>query len=645
MNGGSITRSRWFPATAAVVVLLLAGPVSGGEDKAPATPTAPAALTPAPVPSPAEARLKSDVAFLADDAREGRAPGSAGIEASAAYIGAVFKEVGLKPAAGASDYFQPFKIGGVAKLGDASALTFKRPGGKSITAEEPELSPLAIGTGGTLAGVPVAFVGYGITAKDAMKKLDYDDYAGLDVKGKAVLAFRRQPQQDKNDSPFGGKTPSSYATFRHKATNAFQHGAATLLLVNDAAGTSGGKDDTLVTFLQAGNDANSSLPIAMITRALADKLLAAAGEPPLAELEKQIDSDLKPRSRLLRDWAASGKVDIERTTIETRNVVGVLEGAGPHANETVVVGAHYDHLGHGGLFSGSLSVLSRDIHNGADDNASGTAMVLEMARRLGRRSDPFPRRMVFIAFSGEERGLLGSQYYVEHPLYPLKDTVLMVNFDMVGRLNEKNELTIYGTGTSPGFDVLVDTLGKADGFTVKKIPDGFGPSDQQSFYVKDIPVLFAFTGTHPDYHRPSDDTERINFAGMARIADLGELWLLELARRPSRPAFVKVAAPKGHGAGDPGRVAITAYLGSIPDYNEDIKGVKLNGVREGSPAEKGGLKKDDVIVGFGGKPVGTIYDYTDSLGRYKPGDVVEIVVKRDGKEVKLKVTLGTKPNQ
>jgi hypothetical protein len=218
---------------------------------------------------------------------------------------------------------------------------------------------------------------------------------------------------------------------------------------------------------------------------------------------------------------------------------------------------------------------------------------------------------------------------------------MMVNFDMVGRLNDKNELTVYGTGTSPGLDTLLDALGKSEGFTIKKIAEGYGPSDQQSFYVKDIPVLFAFTGTHSDYHRPSDDTERLNFAGMSRIADLSELLLLDLARRPTRPGFVRVAS-KSRG-GDPGRAAVSAYLGSIPDYNEDIKGVKLNGVREGSPAEKGGLKKDYVVIGFGGKPVGTIYDYTDSLARYKPGDTVEVVVKRDGKEVKLKVTLGEKP--
>ena len=627
----AIARARWASCSALTAALVLGGGTAPADELK---------------PTPAETRLKSDVGFLADDAREGRSPGSNGIEASAAYISGVFKEAGLKPAPGAEGYFQPFKISGQAKIGEAPELAFKGRD-KALSAAKDDLSPLAIGTGGTLKDVPVVFAGYGITAKDSSRKLDYDDYAGIDVKGKLVLIFRREPRQDREDSPFDGKKQTDFATFRHKATNAFQHGAAGVLLVNDAAGSNGGKDDKLVGLLQAGADANSTIPFVMIGRALADKLLAANDMPTLADLEKQIDGDLKPRSRVLEGWTASAKIDIARTSIETRNVVAVLEGSGPASDETIVVGAHYDHLGHGGLMSGSLAFLSKDIHNGADDNASGTAMLLEMARRLARRPDPLPRRVVFVAFSGEEKGLLGSQHYVEHPLFPLKNTVMMLNFDMVGRLNEKSELTVYGTGTSPGIDSLIDALGKSQGFVIKKIADGYGPSDQQSFYVKDIPVLFAFTGTHSDYHRPSDDTNLINFPGMSRIADLAELLLLDLARRPARPGFVKVAS-KGHGttgSADPSRVSITAYLGSIPDYNEDVKGVKLNGVREGSPAEKGGLKKDDVIVGFGGKPVGTIYDYTDSLSRYKPGDAVEVVVKREGKEVTLKVTLGTKPSE
>lgn len=620
-------RTAWLGA-ALIPCLTLALVASGGEGAV----------------SSIEARLRSHVAFLADDAREGREPGTVGIETAAAYIAALFRETGLKPAPGADGYYQDFALQGPASLGKGAELVFQGAEGKTLAAQSDDFSPLAIGTSGELDRIPVVFAGYGITAKDESLKLDYDDYANLDVKGKAVVILRHEPRQDDEKSPFNGKNTSDYGVLRHKATNAFQHGAVAVLMVNDNASRNGGADE-LLGFAVRGAEANSAIPFMMVKRDLIERVLVMAGEPSLTELETQIDAELQPRSRLINGWTLKASVKITHNSVETRNIVGVIEGSGPLAHETIVVGAHYDHLGRGGFMSGSLDASSKEIHNGADDNASGTALMLEMARRLAHRADPPPRRVVFIAFSGEEKGLLGSEHYVKHPLFPLKDTVAMINFDMVGRLNEKNELTVYGTGTSPGFDSLVDALGKSEGFTIKKISEGFGPSDQQSFYVKDIPVLFAFTGTHTDYHRPSDDTDRLNFSGMARIADLSELLLLDLVRRPQRPAFVKVAASHGHGGGDPGRVSITAYLGSIPDYNEDIKGVKLNGVRQGSPAEKGGLRKDDVIVQFNGKPVATIYDYTESLARCKPDQTVEVIVLREGKETKLKVTLGRKPSE
>ncbi len=509
--------------------------------------------------SAAESRLKSDVSFLADDAREGRAPGTGGIEAAAAYIAGEFHALGLKPAPGAEGFFQPFTISGNAKLGKPAELAFHGPDDKTIEVKSSDLSPLAIGVGGTLKDVPIVFSGYGITAKGASTHGDYDDYAGLDVKGKAVLVIRKEPKGEKSDTLFGNHSPSDFATFRHKATNAFQHGAAAVLLVNDAGEAS--TKDRILGLNQAGPDVNSALPFVMLTRSAADALLEAAHEPKLDALEKEIEGDQKPHSRALKGWKLSATVDIARNEVKTRNVVAVLEGAGPLADETVVVGGHYDHLGRGGLMSGSLSMLSSDIHNGADDNASGTSMVLEMARRLARRPDAPPRRVLFMAFSGEERGLLGSQHYVTHPLIPLEKTVMMVNFDMVGRLNKKQELTMIGTGTVPGMDALVAALGASSGLKIKTInglSDGFGGSDHESFYNHQIPVLFAFTGIHTDYHRVTDDSDRINFAGMARIADYCELLLLDLVRRPERPAFVKLpprartASREKNGNADPG---------------------------------------------------------------------------------------------
>ena len=595
--------------------------------------------------SPAESRLKADVSFLAADAREGRAPGTKGIEASAEYIAEAFKQLGLRPAPGADGYFQKFSVGGRPRLGEPLELAVTGPGGKVLKAEpRTEFLPMALGSSGSVDRLPIVFAGYGITAKDSALKLDYDDYAGVDVQGKAVLLIRHEPQQDREDSPFAGKKLSDYATFRHKATNAFQHGAAVVLLVNDLAGL-GGEKDKVLGLMGGGADSISKLPFAMVTREFADKVLAAAGEPGLAELEDRIDHDLKPRSRSLKGVELSAKLTIDRPAIETKNVVGVLEGSGPLAEQTVIVGGHYDHLGRGGLTSGSLAFLSSDIHNGADDNASGTSMMLEMARRLATRRDPLPRRVVFMAFSGEERGLLGSKHYVDHPLYPLSSTVMMVNFDMVGRLNGKNELTMIGTGSSPGIDVLVDALGKTSGLVIKKVgglSDGFGGSDHESFYQKNIPVLFAFTGIHPDYHRPSDDSDRINYSGMARIADYLELILLDLVRRPDRPTFSRLAPPSRNARqSQSASSGMGVTLGVMPDYSDESKnGMKISGVRDGGPAAKAGLKGGDSIVKIGGKAIATIYDYMESLKGFKPGDKVEVIVTRDGKEVKLQAELG-----
>jgi hypothetical protein len=614
-----------------------------------------------PTLSPAGQRLKADVSYLADDLREGRAPGTNGIEAAADHIASVFRELGLKTAPGAEGYFQPFEIGGNPTLDAKASLAIKL---KDSTLEgkiRTDFSPLSLGGSADLKNIPVVFVGYGITAKDKDKKLDYDDYAGIDVKDKAVLFIRREPQQSDPKSPFDGKDVSQYSALIYKVTNAFEHKAKAIFIVSDAATAK--ERDNLLPLTYSGGEQASSVPVVMLTRVTADKMLEAAGSPKLEELEKQIDTDLKPRSKELKYVDVTTSFTIDRKKIKTKNVIAVLEGSGPLADETIFVGGHYDHLGRGGMRSGSLAFLSNDIHNGADDNASGTSMVLEMARRLAKRPEPLPRRVVFMAFSGEEKGLLGSMHYVNHPLYPIDKTVFMVNFDMVGRLNAKSELTLFGIGSTPGAAELVDALGSSLGFTIKKVKgmsDGVGGSDHQSFYMKNVPVLFAFTGLHSEYHRPADDSHLINYDGMSRIADFGELLMLDLVRRPKRPEFTKSSAPvAAHGTGTPAtpakpgekptedtaRVSITAYFGSIPDYDDSAKGVKLSGVSPGGPAEKAGLKSGDTIIGFGKNTIATIYDYTSAIGKYKPGDVVDVKITRDGKEMTLKVTLTTRPGR
>ncbi len=592
---------------------------------------------------PAESRLRADVTYLADDLREGRGPGTTGIDAAADYIATVFKEGGLKPAKGAEGYFQPFEVRGQARVVPPTNLAVALPDGGSIAgALDETFNPLQVGSAGQVEDRPVVFAGYGITADDEKLGLDYNDYADVDAKDKVVLILRREPNFFGENPDVKVTTPTIYAQFTSKVTNAALHGAKAVLMVNDAE--SARKSDDLIDF--RGTPGGGTIPFLMIKRSLADKILAAADQPSLDELEKQIHEAKKPRSVVLQGVKVNAEVTVNRDDLAVKNVIGVLEGAGPLADETIVVGAHYDHLGHGGL--GSLAFGSREIHNGADDNASGTAMVLELARRLARREDPLPRRIVFMLFSAEERGLLGSQHYVEHPLYPIEKTVAMLNFDMVGRLNDDREMTVYGGGSSEGFENLVEALADSQGLKAKLFQGTrgeFNQSDHASFYRKEIPVLFFFTGTHPDYHRPSDDSDKINFAGMVHIADLGELILLDLARRPDRPAFVKMSSPAPHATAGAVRGGHGIYFGSRPNYAFDGEGVKLDGVNEGSPADKAGLRGGDIVVKFGGLDVKDVESYMAAMSTRKPGEEVEVVVKRGEKEVTLKAKLGERPSR
>jgi hypothetical protein len=390
--------------------------------------------------------------------------------------------------------------------------------------------------------------------------------------------------------------------------------------------------DSLIPFNGAGDtSSHKKLPVFFVARSAIDEVLKLAIKKDLATLEAEIDSDLVPRSVELKPWHVRGEAKIIEKQAEVKNVVAILEGEGPLADETIVVGAHYDHLGMGG--AGSLAPWTTDIHNGADDNASGTATLLETARRLAASGKKPQRRIVFIAFTGEEKGLLGSAHYARQPRFPLENTVAMFNLDMVGRLNE-NKLQVFGTGTAKEFDPLVEKLCKEYGFTLAKHPGGFGPSDHSTFYARKIPVLHLFTGNHSDYHRPSDDAPKINVEGMRRVADM----LVEIVQTTDaaegRPSYVEIKRVEQIG-GDSDR----PYFGSIPDYGGTVEGLTLAGVVEGGPAEKGGLKGGDVIVKFGESKISGIEDFDSALRKYKPGDKVKVVVQREGKPVELEVTL------
>jgi hypothetical protein len=336
--------------------------------------------------------------------------------------------------------------------------------------------------------------------------------------------------------------------------------------------------------------------------------------------------------------SAGGSADAAATTKETaakridaKNVIGVLEGEGPLADETIVVGAHYDHLGRGE--PGTLEPGSHEIHHGADDNASGVAALIEIARKLSAREKKLPRRVVFIAFTGEERGLFGSARYAKEPLFPLDKTIAMVNLDMVGRLVD-DKLVVYGTDTAEQWNGMLDRLFESHPFKVTRHPEGFGPSDHSSFYAKQIPVLFFFTGTHKDYHRPGDTFDKINVEGMRRVADLAADTVAAIAEMPDRPKYKATGSPPEFT-----KTGSRPYFGSIPDFSQEQPGYALSGVSKGGPAEKAGLKAEDVIIRLGEHPIGNLEDFDNALRKFKAGDRVLVVVKRAGEELKYEVTL------
>ena len=588
-------------------------------------------------------RLRESVTWLAAPEREGRGHGTAGIDAAADWVSRRFAESGLDTTVVDEKPFQPFALILEAKLGPAADNTAELVGPADAAGRE-EVIPLAVGTdftplaaGGSGAfDLPLVFAGYGITAA----KEKYDDYAAVaggpdGVKGRAVVVLRQEPQKDDPHSVFDGNQASQHAALSRKVANASEHEAGGVIFCNDSA-----EGDELMAFTRAGEGSERrEMPVLHVRRRVIDDVVKRAVGRDLADIQREIDKSLTPATAALEGWRIRGRAAIERVESQGRNVLAILPGRGAAVQdgapaidprETVVLGAHYDHLGYGG--ANSAAPGERAIHHGADDNASGTAMLVEVARRLAR-SGPLPRTILFAAFAGEERGLLGSGHYAANPAVPLADTVAMVNLDMVGRLDGR-KVIVHGTGTGTGLEQLVDRLVAARDLEAAKEQGGFGPSDHSSFYAKKIPVLHLFTGSHADYHRPSDTADKINYDGMVRIADLVTDIVRELATMP-RPSHIEVASSMfARGGGD------RPYFGSIPDFGKPGKGYAISGVAKDSPAAKGGLRGGDLIVRLGGSAIAGLEDFDSALRKHKAGDTVPVVVLRDGAEVSLDVVLG-----
>lgn len=572
--------------------------------------------------------VREYVRTLSDPRWEGRGIGTAGIDSAAVWIAARMQAAGLKPAGENGTWFQKFDVTtGV----EVQTPCFLATRGLRFSTRE-QIVPLGFSTSGT-ATARVVFAGYGITAPG----FAYDDYAGIDARDAIVLVLTNEPGELDSTSRFDGTVNTPYAEVRTKAINAREHGALGILVVNGPRHHPG--EPLQMPAPDGVGYMTSGLLGAAISVPVADALLASTGLT-LAQAQAAIEADQQPHSRALPE-SVTVALALKRTRASTRNVIGRIVGL--DSARTLVMGAHYDHLGMGG--SSSLSD-KRAYHVGADDNASGTTAMLVAAERMAARARKGWRpqhSLIFCAFSGEEIGLVGSSHFTDDPPVELKTIEAMLNMDMVGRLRQ-GKLQVMGVGTATGFRELalnVNASVPQAGFDLKTAEDGYGPSDHSSFYKRDIPVLMLFTGAHADYHKPSDAVDKVNATGLARISHYAQALVESLDARP-RPIFTKAKADAS-----PGRIAggggYGAYLGTIPDYMQTEGGVLLSGVRAGGPAEKGGLTGGDIIVRFDGIRVDNIYDYTFALRSRKPGQDVRITVKRGGQDVDLIVTLVRRP--
>lgn len=598
--------------------------------------------------SDSEKRIQKDLRYLASEQLAGRRTGEQGATYAAGYVANQFAQAKLKPllspVKGKPNFLQTFPYISGVKLGSVNTLNLHiDKKGQTSPVIGKEWMPLGFSPDQNISASSVVFAGYGINAKDGK----YNDFDGIDVRGKIILIFDGNPDAGNPHSAFGRYD------IHTKANIAKENGAVGILLI--ASQTNFG-DDRLAKLSYDRTLGETALPVAGVSRAVAEKLLGIDTDDELAEIEKWVAMK-KDAPQIIKievmnaaNNTAALAIDLEKETVDAYNVIGVIEGRDPQLKrEAIVIGAHYDHLGRGG--QGSLEANSTAIHFGADDNASGTSAIIELARRFAKEKDN-KRTIIFIAFSGEEEGLLGSKYYVEHPVFPLENTVAMINLDMVGRLKD-NKLTIGGIGTAAEMKSLVENTNKlpltvsggmggkeqwsyAENTALFKLQlneDGFGPSDHSSFYGKKIPVLFFFTGTHLDYHKPSDTADKINYAGLLKITDYIEQIAKQIDQNPKRPTY-EVAKSSGTMGG---RRGFNVSLGTIPSYGDSTDGLVLDGVRDNSPAAKAGLKAGDKIVKLAGHDVRNVQDYTFVLGEMKAGEEYEVVIMRGAERSTLKI--------
>ena len=519
--------------------------------------------------------MKYDVQYLASDLLEGREAGTKGERLAAEYIRQKFSTIGLMPYGDSATYLQKFNFTAPPRVGEKSTLQV----GRRILKLNDEWYPLAFSASAQVRSKAIK-CGYGISAPE----LSYNDYEGKDVHGRCVAISIGSPDGIHPHSKY-----LAHHDLRARVDKAIELGASAVILYDD--------------------DATADPP----TEAMSVKVQACA--VPVVFIKNELYKEL-----LIDGNPVAVSVEIIREQRTAMNVVGMLDNGKPNV---VVIGAHFDHLGYGD--EGSLYRGVPAIHNGADDNASGIAVMMQLARDLRVMDETRANDYLFIAFSGEEKGLYGSNWWTKHPTIPLNDISYMINLDMVGRIDTTNDLGINGVGTSPAWEEVKRI--QVGGFKVKTTEGGIGPSDHTSFYLNNIPAIHFFSGTHADYHKPSDDEEKVNYDGMLRVTRFIESLITSLNDDP------KLAFTKTQDADTAATPRFTVTLGVVPDYMYDGQGMRIDGVTDGKPAAAAGLKVGDVVVKLGENHVTDMMSYMKALGMFKKGEGTKVTVLRDGKEV------------
>ncbi|MFP6877026.1 MAG: M28 family peptidase [Roseibacillus sp.] len=604
----------------------------------------------ATVPEIAEDDLRRHIEYLASPELEGRMTGTPGEQMATSYVAHAFEALGLEPFV-SKDYFHPFEFTAGVDLGKDNKLALKIGDKTQQLAVDKDWRPLSFSQLGEVDAREIVFAGYGIEVAEGQVEADgsktamYSSYYHLAVKDKWVLILRFIPE---NVSAERRRQFSRFSSMRYKAMIARQKGAKGVIFVS---GPNTEVKSELVGLSYDASMADSGITVISVSKEIGEKLLASAGEN-LKEIQATLDKGEMMMGIKVPGATLSARIDIVQQKRIGRNVVGRLRARDPAARKrpALVIGAHVDHLGTSGGGSRATGKEASKIHFGADDNASGVAAMLEIAQYLSEHQKfaqlTLSRDVVFAAWSGEEIGLIGSSKFVQEVAEKLRGNVdakltevfaANLNMDMVGRLDKA--LVLQGIGSSSIWPKVIEQRNAPVGLPIKTQSDAYLPTDATSFYLREVPILNAFTGAHEDYHTPNDTADKINYAGTEKVTRFMALVARGLATSEATPDYVKVERPEGQGR----RANLRAYLGTIPDYSQgDIVGVKLSGATKGGPADKAGIKGGDIVINLAGKAVKNIYDYTFVLEALKVGETVKITVLRKGKKLTLDVTPGSR---